>query len=267
MHALAFEYRNATEICFGVNSFDKIHSRIPRGSRILFVYGGGSIKRTGIHQRLVRALEGFHRVEFGGIRSNPDYRMLVDAFVHVCEQYLTYPVGAPIQEGYCEAVLRTLCELGDSFHGPRPLRWRQNMMWAANQALSGILGLGVPQDWSTHAIGKALSILYDIDHAQTLSIVQPAVLRELMAEKEERLRCLGRNVFQRGTMSAAEVIAEIENRYRALAMPVRLRELGYRGVEAEILETLAGIIDGDIAENRLITPARLQAIVADFAAS
>ena len=31
---------------------------------------------------------------------------IVDAFVHVCEQYLTYPVGALVQDGYAEAVMK-----------------------------------------------------------------------------------------------------------------------------------------------------------------
>jgi NADP-dependent alcohol dehydrogenase len=40
--------------------------------------------------------------------SLPDRQLengLVDAFIHVCEQYLTYSVGALVQHGYAEAVM------------------------------------------------------------------------------------------------------------------------------------------------------------------
>ncbi|WP_277620436.1 iron-containing alcohol dehydrogenase [Chromobacterium sphagni] len=78
---------------------------------------------------------------------------VVDAFVHACEQYLTYPVGALVQDGCAEAVLRALYQLACRFDERHTPDWRQNMMWAANQALSGSIGLGVPQDWASHGIG------------------------------------------------------------------------------------------------------------------
>jgi NADP-dependent alcohol dehydrogenase len=50
--------------------------------------------------------------------SLPDRQLengIVDAFVHVCEQYLTYPVGALVQDGYAEAVMKALKTLADTF--------------------------------------------------------------------------------------------------------------------------------------------------------
>ena len=41
-------------------------------------------------------------------------------------------------------------------------------MWAATQALNGLIGVGVPQDWATHMIGHELTALHGLDHAQTL---------------------------------------------------------------------------------------------------
>ena len=54
---------------------------------------------------------------------------------------------------------------------------RANLMWAASMALNGLIGAGVPQDWSTHLIGHELTALHGIDHALTLSIVLPANLQ------------------------------------------------------------------------------------------
>ncbi len=50
-------------------------------------------------------------------------------------------------------------------------------MWSATQALNGLIGVGVPQDWTTHMIGHELTGNYGIDHARTLSIVLLAVMK------------------------------------------------------------------------------------------
>ena len=161
--------------------------------------------------------------------SLPDRQLengIVDAFVHVCEQYLTYPVGALVQDGYAEAVMKALKTLADTFDQRHDNAWRQNLMWAANQALCGVIGVGVPQDWITHRIAVELTALWGIDHGRTLSIVQPWLLRELVEPKRAKLEQLGRNVFGLAEPSAEETIAAIEDFYRSLRMPLHLREAG-----------------------------------------
>lgn len=177
------------------------------------------------------------------MQSLPDRQLangLVDAFVHVCEQYLTYPVGALIQDGYAEAVLRALVHLSNTFEQRHEVLWCQNLMWAANQALSGIIGLGVPQDWATHSIGRILTALYNIDHARTLSMTQPWLLRETVMAKEEKLLQLGRNVFGLSNVSALDVIARIEKLYCNLNMPLNLVDEGILDEQAvdKIVATL-----------------------------
>ncbi|MGE5471568.1 MAG: iron-containing alcohol dehydrogenase [Bacteroidota bacterium] len=161
--------------------------------------------------------------------SLPDRQLqngVVDAFVHVCEQYLTYPVGALVQDGYAEAVMKALKTLADTFAERRTIAWQQNLMWAANQALCGVIGLGVPLDWATHRIAVELTALYGIDHARTLSIIQPWLLRELIDAKRAKLEQMGRNVFGLTAPSAEETIAAIEALYRSLNMPLHLSEAG-----------------------------------------
>lgn len=187
------------------------------------------------------------------MRTLPDRQLangLVDTFVHVCEQYLTYPVGALVQDGYAEAVLRALYVLASTFERRREIDWCQNLMWAANQALSGLLGVGVPQDWATHAIGRELTALYDLDHARTLSIVQPCLLRQTAAAKAEKLQQMGRHVFGRGDVDAPQVIAAIEEMYRRLGMPLRLAQ--------------AGIVDTQAAERVFDALARQEVVLRDL---
>ncbi|KIC08533.1 aldehyde reductase [Leisingera sp. ANG-M1] len=187
---------------------------------------------------------------------------LADAFVHCCEQYLTYPVGAPIQDGYAEAVMRTLVSLANDIDQVGTLEWNQNMMWAANQALSGILGLGVPGDFASHVICRSLTVFWGIDHARTLTIIQPALLRESLAEKAGKLAMLGENVFGMERHTPLQVVERIEDFYRTLGLPLSLRDAGVTDGLAvpRILASLEAEGITSLGENGIFTPARIRRI-------
>ncbi len=57
----------------------------------------------------------------------------------------------------------------------------------ANLVLNGLIGAGVPQDWSTHGVGHEITGHFGIDHARTLSIVLPAVMKVCRERKREKL--------------------------------------------------------------------------------
>ncbi len=113
---------------------------------------------------------------------------IADAFVHVVEQYLTYPVGAAVQDRFAEGIMRVLVEEGAKVKAsPGDYAARANVMWATTMALNGLLSCGVPTDWATHMIGHELTALHDIDHARTLAIVLPNLLRVQQQGKKEKL--------------------------------------------------------------------------------
>ena len=60
-------------------------------------------------------------------------------------------------------------------------------MWAATQALNGLIGAGVPQDWATHMLGHELTAMHGLDHAQTLAVVLPALWNEKRDTKRAKL--------------------------------------------------------------------------------
>ncbi|VFS59806.1 Alcohol dehydrogenase YqhD [Kluyvera cryocrescens] len=104
---------------------------------------------------------------------------VVDAFVHTVEQYVTYPVDGKIQDRFAEGILLTLIEDGPkALKEPENYAVRANIMWAATQALNGLIGAGVPQDWATHMLGHELTAMHGLDHAQTLAIVLPSLWNE-----------------------------------------------------------------------------------------
>ncbi|PHM58838.1 alcohol dehydrogenase [Xenorhabdus sp. KK7.4] len=113
---------------------------------------------------------------------------IVDAFIHTLEQYLTYPVNAKVQDRYAESLLLTLLEEGPKvLKNPRDYDARANIMWTATQALNGLVGAGVPQDWATHMLAHQLTAFHNLDHAQTLAIILPHLLQEKRDTKHAKL--------------------------------------------------------------------------------
>lgn len=68
---MEFSYLNPTRIEFGQGKIQTISSHIPKDNKVLFIYGGGSIKRNGVYDQVVDALEGFTWFEFSGVEPNP----------------------------------------------------------------------------------------------------------------------------------------------------------------------------------------------------
>ncbi|TMP68422.1 NADH-dependent alcohol dehydrogenase [Pseudoalteromonas sp. S1609] len=181
---------------------------------------------------------------------------LVDAWVHTCEQYLTFPEGALVQEGYAEALLKALKTLGDNFESQDDA-WRANLMWAANQALNGLIGSGVSQDWATHMIGHELTAAYGVDHARSLAIVQPSLLRNQFAVKKAKLEQMGKNVFGLAQTDdlAEQTIQAIEAFYHSLNVATELTEHG--DDKAAAIDNIIGKLEAHgmvaLGENQAIT--------------
>lgn len=154
---------------------------------------------------------------------------IVDAFVHVMEQYLTYPVHAEVQDRFAESILQTLLDVGPkALKQPEDYQHRANLMWAASMALNGLIGAGVPQDWSTHMIGHELTALYGLDHAQTLAIVLPALMFVQRHQKHAKLVQLGRRVFaihdQNEEVVIDQTIKAVQDFFETVGVKTRLSD-------------------------------------------
>ena len=196
---------------------------------------------------------------------------VADAFVHIVEQYLTYPVQALAQDRFAEGLLQTLVEIApQALSKPDDYDVRGNLMWVASLALNGLIGAGVPQDWATHMIGHELTALYDIDHARTLAIVLPALLHAQRDAKRAKLLQYGERVWGIGAGAEDERIDAAIARTRAffedLGIPTRLSayELGAGAVEAVVAQlgahgmtALGEHRDIDLAASRAILNAAL----------
>ena len=154
---------------------------------------------------------------------------IVDAFVHTIEQYLTYTTHAKVQDKFAEGILQTLIEEGPLlFEQPENDSARENVMWSATMALNGLIGAGVPQDWSTHGIGHEITALYGLDHAQTLAIVLPRMMSEMRESKKEKLLQYAERVWglNQGETNEKidEAIANTEQFFHKVKMKTRLSD-------------------------------------------
>lgn len=355
-----FEFANPVKVVFGKETIGRLSALIPAHSKVLMVYGGGSIKKNGVYQQVTEALKDFDWAEFSGIEANPKYETcmqavegirregfdfllavgggsvidatkfmaaaarfegdpwdillkgapvqsalplgvvltlsatgsemneravisrlstaeklnfasplvfprfaildpevtyslpprqvangVVDSFIHVVEQYLTYPVNAKVQDAFSEGLMKVIYEEGlKVLDQPRDYDIRANLMWAATNALNVWIGQGVPQDWSSHRMGYALTARFGLDHAQTLAILLPGVMTYMFNEKQAKLARMGEVVFglTEGTEEekARRTIELTEAFFRRMGLKTRLSECG---IEEKDLETLAAPID------------------------
>jgi NADP-dependent alcohol dehydrogenase len=184
---------------------------------------------------------------------------VVDAYIHVMEQYLTYPVDARVQDRFAEGLLQTLIEIGPLvLDESADYNTRANLMWSASMALNGLIGAGVPQDWSTHMIGHELTALHNIDHARTLAIVLPSNMQIRRTEKRDKLLQYAERVWHIVEGDEEQRIdAAIEKTrafFESLGLPTRLSDyqLGAKDID-EILNQLEAHKMTKLGEHKDVT--------------
>jgi len=349
---LNFNFYNPTEVVFGKGQMKQLDKLVPKNSRILITYGGGSVKKFGTLEKVIDELKKSNReiFEFGGIEPNPQFETLmkavklvrdekidfilavgggsvmdgtkfigiasckdeyigkeeelltqgmisvdktipfgtvvtlpatgsemnnggvisngknklaifskksfpifsildpeltytlpktqvangvVDTFVHTVEQYVTYPVDAKFQDRTAEGILHTLVEIGkETLENPTNYDARANLVWSATMGLNGLIGSGVPQDWSVHMIGHEVTAIFGIDHAKTLATILPATWKVRKAEKLEKLVQYAERVWgiREGTDEEKVDLGIIktEEFFHSLGITTKLSDYGVR---------------------------------------
>lgn len=350
-----FTFHNPVRLILGKGRIALLGKEIPAGSKVLFAFGGGSIKANGVHGQVVAALRAARLdfVEFSGIEPNPQYSTLmkavdlgraekvdfvlavgggsvldgckfiaaaipfdgepwdialrrarvrtaiplgavltlpatgsemnsysvvsraetgdklswgspavwpkfsildpettyslpprqlgngiVDAFVHVLEQYVTFPAQAPLNDRLAEAVLSTLVEIAPrAMATPPDYQARANLMWCASMALNGMIGAGVPQDWTTHMVGHELTALAGIDHARTLAAIWPGVVAVKRADKLAKLAQYAERVWNirdgDDEAKADQAVERTRAFFESVGVPARLSAYGLPADTAE----------------------------------
>ncbi|MGG5461166.1 iron-containing alcohol dehydrogenase [Clostridium sp. B9] len=170
---------------------------------------------------------------------------IVDTYVHVLEQYVTYPAEGRFQDRAAEGILLTLIEIGrKTIDNPTDYDLRANLVWCATMGLNGLIGAGVPQDWAVHMIGHELTAMFGIDHGKTLAVILPSLWNVMRESKGEKLLQYGERVFGITEGSKEEridlAIDKTREFFESLGIKTRL---GDYGVKKESIDDLVKALE------------------------
>ncbi|MDR0271161.1 iron-containing alcohol dehydrogenase [Paenibacillus sp.] len=121
---------------------------------------------------------------------------MVDMMSHVLEHYFHTEENTPVQDGFCETILRTVIDTAPRLiNNLENYEDRSTIMYCGTMALNGMLNMGYAGDWATHNIEHAVSAVYDIPHGGGLAILFPSWMKYNLSTNPERFKKLAINVF------------------------------------------------------------------------
>jgi len=193
---------------------------------------------------------------------------IADAFTHVLEQYMTYPIGAMLQDRFAESILQTLIKVAPKvLKDPTNYKAASNFMWSCTMALNGLIQKGVPTDWAVHAMGHELTALYGIDHARTLAIIAPSHYKFNFDSKKQKLAQYAERVWKikKGSKNekAFDAIEKTEAFFHELGIDTKLSDYtdDYEGTAEKIAQRFTGRGWVALGENQSLSPDKVEKIV------
>lgn len=193
---------------------------------------------------------------------------LADAFTHVLEQYMTYPIDAKLQDRFAEGIMQTLVEIAPKvIDNPAEYKTAANFMWCCTMALNGLIQKGVPTDWAIHMIGHELTALFGIDHARTLAIIAGPRYEYSFESKKEKLAQYAERIWNINSGSTEEKakkgIEKTIEFYNSIGIETKLSAYtnDYEGAASEIANRLKSHGLTALGEHRDITPKDAELIV------
>ncbi|MDB4225699.1 iron-containing alcohol dehydrogenase [bacterium] len=193
---------------------------------------------------------------------------LTDAFTHVLEQYMTYPIGALLQDRFAESILQTIIEVAPKvLKDPTDYKAASNFMWCCTMALNGLIQKGVPTDWAVHAIGHELTALFGIDHARTLAVIAPSHYKFNFETKKEKLAQYAERVWNitEGSTEhkAYAAINKTEAFFHDLGIDTKLSDYtkDYEGTAETIAQRFTNRGWKALGEHQSLSPDKVETIV------
>ncbi|MBX4150136.1 iron-containing alcohol dehydrogenase [Paenibacillus lautus] len=121
---------------------------------------------------------------------------IVDIMSHVLEHYFHQDTNTPVQDGFCETILRTVIDTAPKLvEDLEDYELRETIMYCGTMALNGMINMGMAGDWGTHNIEHAVSAVYDIPHGGGLAILFPNWMKYNRSADPQRFKSLAVNVF------------------------------------------------------------------------
>ncbi|UJF30095.1 iron-containing alcohol dehydrogenase [Kaistella sp. 97-N-M2] len=193
---------------------------------------------------------------------------VADAFTHVMEQYMTYPIGAKLQDRFAESIMQTLVEVAPVImKDPSDYEAASNFMWSCTMALNGLIQQGVPGDWAVHSMGHELTAMYGIDHARTLAILAGNHYRYNFDAKKEKLAQYAERVWNvtEGTLEekAHAGIEKTDGFFKSLGIDIKLSDYtkDYQETGSIVAKRFTEREWMGLGEHKSLTPTDVQKII------
>jgi hypothetical protein len=157
---------------------------------------------------------------------------MVDIMSHVLEHYFHQETNTPIQDRFCESILKTVIETAPKLlDDPENYDYRETIMLSGTLALNDMLSMGLKGDWATHNLEHAASAVHDIPHGGGLAILFPNWMKHVLDDSNaDRFKQLAVRVFNVKTSGksdrqvALEGIEELRAFWNSIGAPSRLKE-------------------------------------------
>ncbi|MYL58955.1 iron-containing alcohol dehydrogenase [Virgibacillus halodenitrificans] len=108
---------------------------------------------------------------------------MVDMMSHVLEHYFHQATNTPIQDRFCESVLKTVMETAPKLlNDLENYEYRETIMLSGTLALNDMLSMGLRGDWASHNLEHAVSAIHDIPHGGGLAILFPNWMKHVLDE-------------------------------------------------------------------------------------
>ncbi|MCM3747797.1 iron-containing alcohol dehydrogenase [Paenibacillus pasadenensis] len=156
---------------------------------------------------------------------------MVDMMAHVFEQYFHHDALTPVQDGFCESVMRAVIDTAPKLvEDLGNLEHRGTILYAGTMALNGVLGMGTLGDWANHDMEHAISAVYDIPHGGGLAILFPNWMTYVLDDnvgrfKQFAVQVFGVNPEGRSDREAAEEgIRRLREFWNSIGAPSKLSD-------------------------------------------
>ena len=160
----------------------------------------------------------------------------IDAMAHVMERYFEGNEVPELMLDQCDVLLRSMLRSIPILRAdPRNYEARAEYAWNAALCHNGSLSCGLKNrgDFSSHKLGHALSLFYDISHGDSLSIMMPAWIEHVSKFNPRPLERFTRNIME---------LDELRNTFRSWGAPITLREINVPECDIEkIVDNVAKI--------------------------
>ena len=167
----------------------------------------------------------------------------VDIMMHTMERYFNRSDNMEMTDGISEHLIRTVMKNAKILmRKPDDYNARAEVMWAASLSHNGLTGCGTDGgDWASHQLEHELGGMFDVAHGAGIAAVWGSWARYVIDARAERFAQFAVNVMgvtPEGTdmETGMKGIEAMEEFFRALDMPVSIRDMGIELREEQIRE-------------------------------